>query len=1037
MAERHALRLTLLPILLTALLLAPSAVTRSQPGAADRAAYDNDEIFNQMSGAARTRLERIFGPKQPAALMDAKGNILPPQTGAVRPPAFETFASLANSLVNDAAADATAQDTQSETAIVLGAGNVVIAGFNDSGSYIGGASKFTGTSRSTNSGTAWTDQGTLPTNADGDAGDPVLARSSATGTIFLSTLSFNTGYKLLIFRSVDNGITWSAPVNGAPGYNTTTGSQDKQWIAVDNFPGTGNGNVYMFWRNFGSGGGMTFTRSLDDGLTWSPSPGSVLASGTGQGAYVTVGTDHAVYCFWYNSSGTRSIVLRKSADFGLTFGPQTTVTTLTSTGVNGDLGLGAFRSSSFPHAAVNPVSGHLYVVYNDPAAVSGGDRGNIFLRVSIDGGATWAPAIRVNDDAGTNAQFMPTLAVTPDGTGLSVTWYDRRRDPADALIERWGANATITGGTVAFGPNYRISPPFGVVVGVDPVINATYMGDYDMMTADNSFYYGTWGDNRDQSIAVPGRKNANVRHARVPKAGPGAVVDMNSYAITGGNGNGRIDFFECNDFRVTLANNGSATATGVSATLTTSTPNVVILQSPQTFANLAPGATAVNATPFKISTLAGFACGTPVALTLTVTSSGGTEVTAFSLPTGGSDYSVTTSTAAVIDTAGAVDIGNHGDDVSTPVTLPFPYTFYGTSYSAVNASSNGTLQFLAATTPYDNICLPAGTLNEAIVPHWDDQMTSLTYPGKGIYTKTTGVAPNRVFSIEWRTVYYTPSTQSANYQVRLFEGQQKFEIVYGQVEQLGSSATSGVQKGTGANATQYSCNAATLAAGLKVTYQIQACVSGGGDCATLPITLGAMSATPLRPGVVRVAWTTLTEVNNYGFEVQRREGNDAEFLSLPGGFMPGAGTTTEPRHYTWTDNAAPSGEILWYRLKQIDLDGTIHYTEPVLASSPTGVEEGGTPAAFALGQNFPNPFNPSTTIRYAVPAPAQVTIRVYDLLGREVATLVNGALQPGFHSVDWNASAAASGVYFYRMEGTPLAGQGAKFTEMRRLTLVK
>src|SRR6185503_14323342 len=113
-----------------------------------------------------------------------------------------------------------------------------------------------------------------------------------------------------------------------------------------------------FWRNFGSPGGMTLTKSTDDGLTWGPSPGLVLNS-SGQGAQVVVGNDHAVYCFWYDSSSSPSrILMRKSTDFGTTFAPAVTVTTFIGTGVNGDLSLGGFRSSSFPQVVVNPVSGN-------------------------------------------------------------------------------------------------------------------------------------------------------------------------------------------------------------------------------------------------------------------------------------------------------------------------------------------------------------------------------------------------------------------------------------------------------------------------------------------------------------------------------------------------------------------------------------------------------------------------------------------------------------------------------------------------------
>jgi len=428
---------------------------------------------------------------------------------------------IANILVNNPAADATGQDTQSETALVHGGGNNIIASFNDSGSLIGGASKFTGFSLSINNGSGFTDKGTLPTNPDGDSGDPVLARSAKTGTILLSTLA-SSRHKLMIFRSTNNGASFLAPVNGAPGFTTADGNQDKEWIATDNFAGPGFGNVYMFWRNFAAGGGMTFTRSVNDGVTWTPNKGLKITNGVGQGAFVTVGSDHAVYLFWFDQSGTPfRLNMVKSTNQGVSFGPPVVVTTLKATGVNGDLGLSPnFRTNCFPQAAANPnpaLAQHLYIVYPDR---NGADHADIFFRRSTNGGTTWSAPLKVNDDVTKHDQWQPALAITPNGQRLSIGWYDRRLDPANNLIDRFGVIGKITAAGVGFTPNFRITnQSFPPAFGVDPVVNATYMSDYDQMAADASFFYQTWGDNRDNSSGHAG-KNANVRFARIPVNGP-------------------------------------------------------------------------------------------------------------------------------------------------------------------------------------------------------------------------------------------------------------------------------------------------------------------------------------------------------------------------------------------------------------------------------------------------------------------------------------------------------------------------------------
>ena len=594
-------------------------------------AYENEEIFNQLSSAAQMRLERMFGQKAERSSKEASSPPVPFARSSGKGETGTALTAVTQTLVNNPAADATARDTQSETTIVLGSGTNVVASFNDSGSFTGTNSHFTGFSTSANMGGIWTDGGTLPDSTNGDAGDPVLARSNSTGTIFLSTLGFETDDVLQIFRSANDGVTWGAPINGAPGAGGASDAHDKEWIAVDNFAGPGQGNVYMGWRDFGTGGGMLFTRSTDDGLTWGPANGFSINAGGGQGAFVAVGPDHSVYYWWLHSPTTPDeLRMRRSTDQGVTFSAPVTVTTLLSAGVNGDLGLG-FRSSTFPHAAVNPVNGHIYIVYADnPAGV---DRGDVFFRSSTDNGATWSAATRVNNDVGTRDNWSPTIAVTPDGSAFSITWYDRRSDPANVRIERWGVAATVAGGVNTFGPNFRISDSFGVAFGQDPAINTVYMGDYDHMAADNSFFYHVWGDNRLSNAFHA--QQPDVRFAKIPLGGPGPILDLGPPpTISGGNDNGMLDPNECNELTVPVVNNGSATAMMVTGTLATSDPNVTVTVPNAAYPDIPPGGTASNLTPFEISTSPSFVCGATALLTLTLNYTGGSDVHSIILSSG-------------------------------------------------------------------------------------------------------------------------------------------------------------------------------------------------------------------------------------------------------------------------------------------------------------------------------------------------------------------------------------------------------------------
>ncbi len=189
----------------------------------------------------------------------------------------------------------------------------------------------------------------------------------------------------------------------------------------------------------------------------------------------------------------------------------------------------------------------------------------------------------------------------------------------------------------------------------------------------------------------------------------------------------------------------------------------------------------------------------------------------------GSDYIITQSTGASI-VPGTTDRGNHCDDCWTTISLPFSFNLYDAPFNSVNVSSNGNLQFGNTNIDINNDCLPTAAVNNAILAHWDDLRTDRT--GGGVYTSVSGSAPNRVFNIEWRAVYYFGGG-TANFEVRLYEAQPQFDVIYGIVGQGGSSATVGVQRGISplAQSTQFSCNTPGLFSGLLLTFVPTTCVS--------------------------------------------------------------------------------------------------------------------------------------------------------------------------------------------------------------------
>ena len=188
----------------------------------------------------------------------------------------------------------------------------------------------------------------------------------------------------------------------------------------------------------------------------------------------------------------------------------------------------------------------------------------------------------------------------------------------------------------------------------------------------------------------------------------------------------------------------------------------------------------------------------------------------------------------------------------------------------------------------------------------------------------------------------------------------------------------------------------------------------------LPVELSSFTGRLIDENKVALNWVTKTEVNNYGFNVERRI-NESEWNTL--GFVEGHGNSNSPKQYSFTDkDLFAGGSKFHYRLKQIDNDGSFEYSDVIEVEI--------LPTKFELSQNYPNPFNPSTTIRFSLPKETQLKINIYNMLGELVQTLAEGTYEAGYHKVTFSASSLPSGAYIYRIESP-------EFVQVKKMVLIK
>ena len=199
---------------------------------------------------------------------------------------------------------------------------------------------------------------------------------------------------------------------------------------------------------------------------------------------------------------------------------------------------------------------------------------------------------------------------------------------------------------------------------------------------------------------------------------------------------------------------------------------------------------------------------------------------------------------------------------------------------------------------------------------------------------------------------------------------------------------------------------------------------GSMDGSPLPVQLTSFTAEQ-KDGAVNLTWKTNNELQNSGFDIERKSVSDKQFSKI--GFIKGAGNSSTPKQYSFSDNSVLNGKY-YYRLRMVNNDGQSSYSnETELTITPSG---------FVMYQNYPNPFNPETNIKYAVPVESNIIINIYNSLGENIRTINQGIKQPGYYDINFNSNGLSSGIYFYNMKAVSLEGK-INFTSVKKMIHMK
>ncbi len=542
-------------------------------------------------------------------------------------------------------------------------------------------------------------------------------------------------------------------------------------------------------------------------------------------------------------------------------------------------------------------------------------------------------------------------------------------------------------------------------------------------------------------------------------------LEIDDYA---GNNNGQFDPGETVIFNVSIKNNGSTEAFNVESLLSTAEPLITIPNQTATVASISPGSisTVVYEDVYGDSTIS---MGTNVDFDLEFTADGNYyNMDGFNVVVGDERYqpsgpcgygylaydmydhqAVFYDWVEIAPAAGGSGTTvNLGDDAVAHINLPFDFQYYGSSYSEVTVCSNGFMNFgYHTSSAYINSSIPSGsTPNNIVAAFWDD-----LNPSQGGQVCYYYDASSHRFIVEWYQVPHFYNTGQYTFQIILQDpdyfatptGDGNILVNYHSYDDP-NSVTIGLENSNGTTGIQFLYNGTYDQFAMPLEYEFAIMYTTGLEMPDLTITLepqGTPIVIPANGGTFDydvtienvgtnyatfTAWTTATLPN--GSET-------GAILLRPGiGLAPGANIF---RNLTQTvPDIAPAGSYYYnafvggypnniiaqdsFPFEKEDgiIDGSSIYDDWYIEGWDSDLLDAASnlPQEFFLSQNYPNPFNPVTTLHFGLPEAGDVKLEVFNILGRKVATLVNGKLEAGYHSIVWDASELSSGVYFCKLE---------------------